>query len=167
MFFLSHHPERGVDGAPTGALFFPSVARARRDARACKARTFPVRPGPLSALHRGAFQLRTHAALPPVEHGRRQRLPAPGRQCLAVGVRTSRGTVRAAAAGRHSLLRLAGSLLENAPSEPGCKSYSINSIRSQQQSHDVVDFLPPAPRASRRDVGASTSAAITARPARS
>jgi len=131
MSFVSHHPERGVDGAPTGALFFPSVARARRDARACKARTFPVRPGPLSALHRGAFQPRTHAALPGSGTRDVQRLPAPGRQCLAVGIRTSRGTVRAAAAGRRSLLRLSGSLLENAPSEPGCKSYSTNSIRSQ------------------------------------
>jgi hypothetical protein len=108
-----------------------SVARARRDARACKARTFPVRPGPLSALHRGAFQPRTHAALPGSGTRDVQRLPAPGRQWLAVGVRTSRGTVRAAAAGRHSLLRLVGSFLENAPSEPGCKSYSTNSIRSQ------------------------------------
>src|SRR6185295_12309292 len=134
MFFLSHHPERGVDGAPTGALVFPSVARARRDARACKARTFPVRPGPLSALHRGAFQLRTHAALPPVGHRDVQRLPAPGRQCLAVGIRTSRGTVRAAAAGRHSLLRLVGSFLENAPSEPGCKSCIAYSLRSQHIS---------------------------------
>ena len=32
------------------------------------------------------------------------------------------GAVRAASAGRHSWLRLAGSFLENAPSEPGCKS---------------------------------------------
>ena len=41
------------------------------------------------------------------------------------------GAVRAASAGRHSWLRLAGSFLENAPSEPGCKSCTINSIRSQ------------------------------------
>ena len=41
------------------------------------------------------------------------------------------GAVRAASAGRHSRLRLAGSLLENAPSEPGCKSCTINSLRSQ------------------------------------
>ena len=45
-----------------------------------RARTFPVRPGPLSALHRGAFQLRTHAALPPVGHRKRQRLPAPSHE---------------------------------------------------------------------------------------
>ena len=42
------HPERGADGAPTGALF-SCVARARRDHHA------PVRPGPLSALHRGEW----------------------------------------------------------------------------------------------------------------
>ena len=41
------------------------------------------------------------------------------------------GAVRAASAGRHSWLRLAGSFLENAPSEPGCKSCTINSLRSQ------------------------------------
>ena len=41
------------------------------------------------------------------------------------------GAVRAASAGRHSRLRLAGSFLENAPSEPGCKSCTINSLRSQ------------------------------------
>ena len=41
------------------------------------------------------------------------------------------GAVRAASAGRHSWLRLAGSFLENAPSEPGCKSCTINALRSQ------------------------------------
>jgi len=41
------------------------------------------------------------------------------------------GAVRAASAGRHSRLRLAGSFLENAPSEPGCKSCTINALRSQ------------------------------------
>jgi hypothetical protein len=44
------------------------------------------------------------------------------------------GAVRAASAGRHSWLRLSGSFLENAPSEPGCKSYTINSLRSQEIS---------------------------------
>ena len=47
-------PMRG-DGAPTGALFL-SVAPATRD------HPVPGRPGPLSALHRGGFRMRTHEA---------------------------------------------------------------------------------------------------------
>ena len=66
----------------------------------------PVRPGPLSALHRGDFRPRTHAVVSGSGPPEPQRLPAPGRNCLAVGVRTSRSAVRAAAAGRHSPLRL-------------------------------------------------------------
>ena len=46
-------PRRGVDGAPTDALFL-SVAPATRD------HPVPGRPGPLSALHRGDFRMRTH-----------------------------------------------------------------------------------------------------------
>ena len=48
-------PDRGVDGAPTGALF--------NLGRACDARPpVPGRPEPLSALHRGGFRMRTHEA---------------------------------------------------------------------------------------------------------
>ena len=47
-------PMRG-DGAPTGALIL-SVAPATRD------HPVPGRPGPLSALHRGGFRMRTHEA---------------------------------------------------------------------------------------------------------
>ena len=47
-----------------------------------------------------------------------QRLPAPSRNGLAVGVRTSLRCGSRRSVGRHSLLRLAGSFLENAPSEP-------------------------------------------------
>jgi hypothetical protein len=47
-------PMRG-DGAPTG--------RTRSFGRACDARPpVPGRPGPLSALHRGGFRMRTHEA---------------------------------------------------------------------------------------------------------
>ena len=93
------HPERGADGAPTGALF-SCVARARRDHHA------PVRPGPLSALHRGDFRPGTRAGSSGSGTGSAQRLvrrrPKPG----GTGSRASRGAVRAAAAGRHSSLRL-------------------------------------------------------------
>ena len=47
-------PMRG-DGAPTGALIL-SVTPAKRD------HPVPGRPGPLSALHRGGFRMRTHEA---------------------------------------------------------------------------------------------------------
>ena len=60
-----------------------------------------------------------------------QRLPAPNRNGLAVGLRTSLRCGSRRSVGRHSLLRLAGSFLENAPSEPGCKSYTINALSSQ------------------------------------
>jgi hypothetical protein len=62
------------------------------------------------------------------------RLPAPRHKAWRSGSGPPGAAVRAAAAGRHSLLRLAGSFLENAPSEPGCKSYTTNSIRSQHLS---------------------------------
>ena len=48
-------PDEGWSGAPTGALFL-SVAPATRD------HPVPGRPGPLSALHRGGFRMRTHEA---------------------------------------------------------------------------------------------------------
>ena len=52
----SHRPGRGVDGERRQAHSSSIVARARRDHRV------PVRPGPLSALHRGDFRPGTHAA---------------------------------------------------------------------------------------------------------
>ena len=48
-----------------------------------------------------------------------QRLPAPGHKAWRSGSGPPCGAVRAASAGRHSWLRLSGSFLENAPSEPG------------------------------------------------
>ena len=60
------------------------------------------------------------------------------RKGLAVGVRTSRVAVRAAVAGRHSLLRLSGSFLENAPLSQDTNPCTTNSIRSQHQSHNVA-----------------------------
>ena len=91
-------PMRG-DGAPTGALIL-SVAPATRD------HPVPGRPGPLSALHRGGFRMRTHEA------GSRQwdrsRSDCP-RQTVTAW-RSGSGppcvAVRAASAGRHSPLRL-------------------------------------------------------------
>jgi len=100
-------PEEGEWSADRRTLsFFLLVARARRDARACEARTCPGATGtPL-----GAPPWRFSAADP------RWRLrqwdtgvAATARArayCLAVGVRTSRGAVSRRSAGRHSWLRL-------------------------------------------------------------
>jgi hypothetical protein len=118
------HPERGVDGAPTGALF-SFVARARRDHHA------PVRPGPLSALHRGDFRPGTRAgssgsgtgsAQRPVRRRTEARLdgvPGPPR----CGSRRRRGTPLLAPS--------QGSSPDDAPHEPGYKSHSTYSLRSQ------------------------------------
>jgi len=99
-------PMRG-DGAPTGALIL-SVAPAQRD------HPVPGRPGPLSALHRGDFRMRTHEA--GSRQWNRSRSDCP-RHAIRPGGRGpdlprcgSRRSV-----GRHSLLRLSGSFLENAP----------------------------------------------------
>jgi hypothetical protein len=119
-------PMRG-DGAPTGALFL-SVAPATRD------HPVPGRPGPLSALHRGGFRMRTHASVSRQWDQSRSDCPRQAITAWRSGSGPPYVAVRAASAGRHSLLRLAGSFLENAPSEPGCKSYIINSLRSQEIS---------------------------------
>src|SRR3954454_15033738 len=50
------------------------------------------------------------------------RLPAPRHQGLAVGLRTSLRCGSRRSVGRHSLLRLVGSFLENAPHERGWES---------------------------------------------
>ena len=60
-------------------------------------------------------------------------LPAPGHKAWPAGSRTSRGAVRAAAAGRHSPLRL-GIVSGDAPPERGCATPTTASRRSQQIS---------------------------------
>jgi hypothetical protein len=66
----------------------------------------PVRPGPLSALHRGVFRPRTHAGVSGSGTRSRSDCPRQAVNALAVGVRASHGAVLAAVAGRHSWLRL-------------------------------------------------------------
>ena len=107
-------PMRG-DGAPTGALIL-SVAPATRD------HPVPGRPGPLSALHRGGFRMRTHEA------GSRQWDTGACSDCPRHAIRPGgRGpdlpAVRfAPQRGTPLLAPSSGSFLENAPSEPGCGS---------------------------------------------
>jgi hypothetical protein len=101
------------------------VARARRDHHA------PVRPGPLSALHRGDFRPGTRAgssgsgtgsAQRPVRRRTEARLdgvPGPPR----CGSRRRRGTPLLAPS--------QGSSPDDAPHEPGYESHSTYSLRSQ------------------------------------
>ena len=100
--------------------------------RACDAR--PPCPG-ATGTSLGAPPWRFSDADPrsrlPAVEPEPQRLPAPSHNGLAVGIRTSLRCGSRRSVGRHSLLRLAGSFLENAPSEPGCRSCIINAIRSQ------------------------------------
>ncbi len=135
-------PMRG-DGAPTGALF-RSVAPATRD------HPVPGRPGPLSALHRGGFRMRTHASVSRQWDTGAAATARATPSGLAVGVRTSLRCGSRRSVGRHSSLRLSGSFLENAPSEPGCKSYTINPLRSQYRSCIVVMFFEPSPAETKR-----------------
>jgi hypothetical protein len=98
------HPERGVDGAPTGALFC-HVARARRDLRALR-RGLSRSERDLSRRSTMAIFGRGPTPPPPgVKDRSRQRLVRKP-QGLAEGPLTSHVAVRAAVAGRHSPLRL-------------------------------------------------------------
>ena len=104
--------------------------------RACAAR--PPGPGatgtPLGAPPWRFSDADPRSRLPAVGHRSRSDCPRQAITAWRSGSGPPYVAVRAASAGRHSLLRLAGSFLENAPSEPGCKSYIINSLRSQEIS---------------------------------
>jgi hypothetical protein len=107
-------PMRG-DGAPTGALFL-SVAPATRD------HPVPGRPGPLSALHRGGFRMRTHEAGSRQWDRSRQRLPAPRHNGLAVGIRTSLRCGSRRVRGTPLLAPSFRIVSRKRPSEPGYES---------------------------------------------
>jgi hypothetical protein len=76
------------------------VARAKRDHRV------PVRPGPLSALHRGDFRRGPTLLAPGSGTPEPQRLPAPAVDAWRSGYGPPALRFRAAVAGRHSWLRL-------------------------------------------------------------
>jgi hypothetical protein len=121
----------GVDGAPTDALFL-SVAPATRD------HPVPGRPGPLSALHRGDFRMRTH------EVGSRQWNRSRS-DCPRQAVMTWRSgsgppvvAVRAAAwdATPRSAYRTVSGRRPSMSEDENL--YTINSLRSQYRSCIVV-----------------------------
>ena len=122
------HPERGVDGAPTGALFC-HVARARRDLRALR-RGLSRSERDLSRRSTMAIFGRGPTPPPPgVKDRSRQRLVRKP-QGLAEGSLASRVAVRAAAgdATPRSACRIVSG---DAPHERGCRIHIIASLRSQ------------------------------------
>ena len=129
--------------------FFLLVARARRDARACEARTCPGATGtPL-----GAPPWRFSAADP------RWRLrqwntgaAATARArpyCLAVGVRTSRGAVSRRSRGTPLLAPSAGRLRRRPLLSQDGESCTINSLRSQYISSLRSRIRSQKPRSGR------------------
>jgi len=103
--FVQPPPRRG-SGAPTGALFLSSCrARARRDARACEARTCPGATGTPLGAPPCDFRPRTHAGVSGSGTPEPQRLPAPGRTAWRSGSGPPAVRFRAAVAGRDSWLR--------------------------------------------------------------
>ena len=99
-------PEEGEWSADRRTLsFFLSRVRGATPALVRRG-PVPVRPGPISALHRGVFRPRTHAGVSGSGTRSRSDCPRQAVNALAVGVRASHGAVRAAVAGRHSWLRL-------------------------------------------------------------
>jgi hypothetical protein len=102
------HPERGVDGAPTGALF--NLSRVRGATSGPCGAACPVANGtslgapPWRFFGRGPAP--TSPAVPPEPTSDP---PAPGQKARPAGSRASRGAVRAAVAGRHSPLPSSGS----------------------------------------------------------
>ena len=124
-------PSRQQQSRPPDEGGWSADRRTLSFGRACDARPpCPGRPGPLSALHRGGFRMRTHEAGSRQWDRSRSDCPRHATRPGGRGPDLPRCGSRRSV-GRHSLLRLSGSFLENAPSEPGCESYTINPLRSQ------------------------------------
>ena len=132
-----HAPPEGVGGAPRVVRVLARhpwglhvTRQARRLARRLASHTGDAR---LPALHRGGFGLRSRASLTGIASGSVTASSSrPGRSARRAGSRTSRGQrLRAAAAGRHALLRIQDRL-ENTPlNEHGCDRNSRTAHSSQ------------------------------------
>ena len=137
--FLSRHPRRGVGGAPTGALSLLSRLRDATDPRERGAARPMTRDARLSALHRGDFRPGAALPSPALPPDPCSELLAARSSCLAGGVPDLPSPrLRAAAAGRHSPLRLQDRLRKTPLHERGCESYTIHPLRSQYRIRDVV-----------------------------
>jgi hypothetical protein len=140
-------PEEGEWSADRRTLsFFLSRVRGATPALVRRG-PVPVRPGPLSALHRGDFRPRTHAGVSGSGTRSRSDCPAPGRKCPGgrgpglprCGSRRSRGTpLLAPSAGR----------LRPLLSQDG-ESCTINSLRSQYLSSLRSRIRSQKPRSGR------------------
>ena len=119
------HPERGVDGAPTGALFLLSRVRGATtlSRRVRPGRPLGAPPWRFSAGDRAAI---SGSGTPEPAATCPRRVIRPGRRYP--GPPAAR--LRAAAAGRHSPLRL-GIVSGDAPPERGCATPTTASRRSQ------------------------------------
>ena len=130
--FLSRPPQRGVGGAPTGALCL-FVARVRRDHSAPRrgAARPMTRDARLSALHRGDFRPGPRFHLRHCLRIRAASSSQPGRRAWRAVSRTSRVRgyePRPQDATPRSAFRIVSG---DAPHERGCESYTINPLRSQ------------------------------------
>jgi hypothetical protein len=108
---VSHHPDEG--------WMERRQPHSQLRSRLRRATPHPGATGITLGAPPWRFRMRTHEAGSRQWNRSRQRLPAPSHQAWRSGSGPPCGAVRAASAGRHSWLRLAGSFLENAPSEPG------------------------------------------------
>ena len=107
---------RGVGGAPTGAHILLSRLRDATDPRERGAARPMTRDARLSALHRGDFRPGAALPSPALPPDPCSELLAARSSCLAGGVPDLPSPrLRAAAAGRHSPLRLTGPSPEDAP----------------------------------------------------
>ena len=107
-------PMRG-DGAPTGALFFRSRLRRATPCPGATGTSLGAPPWRFSDAD-------PRSRLPAVGHRSRSDCPRQAVTAWRSGSGPPYVAVRAASAGRHSLLRLSGSFLENAPHERGWES---------------------------------------------
>ena len=116
-----------------------NVARVRRDLiRTRRGAARPMtRDARLSALHRGDFRSGAALPSPALPPDPCSELLAARSSCLAGGVPASRGhgyEPQPRDATPRSVFRIVSG---DAPHERGCKSCSINSLRSQVKIHDV------------------------------
>src|SRR3954447_11042475 len=113
---IPQEAQRGVGGAPTGALVCCRVCETRLVRTQRGAARPMTRDARLSALHRGDFRPGAALPSPALPPDTYSELLAARSSCLAGGVPDLPSPrLRAAAAGRHSPLRLSGPSPEEAP----------------------------------------------------
>ena len=130
-----------------------------------------TRDARLSALHRGDFRPGAALPSPALPPDPCSELLAARSSCLAGGVPDLPSPrLRAAAAGRHSPLRLQDRLRKTPLLKRGWESSSMNSLRSQVRSRGVAEIdwgiqttrrLPPVASGNRRDINDGVEGRVT------